>query len=171
MILLQIPQSAKIAGEPAAPGVYYRNNNKQWIQLQAAVVDESKTQGIKLFNDTGGYTNFSVHVFYREAKSLLRIPVPNPAFLVRAAGSSKDVVLIKLSQKGSRRAFRTSPSDATVENKSGFNKKDIQRIDVTEYPDRSFSLTPAENLKAGEYLLVFGSAMPGYDFGVDLMKQ
>jgi hypothetical protein len=171
MILLQIPQSAIIVGEPAVPGVYYGPSNRQWIQLQAVVVDEVKAKGIKLFNYTGGYTNFSIRVFYRGAKSPLRIAVPKPTFLVRASGSSKDIVLIKLSQKGNRRAFRTSPSDATVENKSGFYKKDILKIDVTENPDRSFSLTPAQNLKSGEYLLVFGSAMPGYDFGVDLMKK
>jgi hypothetical protein len=171
LILFQIPHPAITAEGPAAPGVCYQQNDGQCIQLQAAVVDEVKAKGIELFNYTGGYTNFSIRVFYRGAKSPLRIVVPKPTFLVRTVGSSKDVALVRLSQKGSLRTFQTSPSDATVENKRGFKKKDILKIDVTESPGYYFSLTPVADLKSGEYLIVFSSAMPGYDFGIDLKEK
>jgi len=37
--------------------------------------------------------------------------------------------------------------------------------------DGGFSATPEENLKPGEYLLTFGSANTGYDFGISPAKR
>jgi hypothetical protein len=39
-------------------------------------------------------------------------------------------------------------------------------VTVTVYKDDSFSVTPEQNLQPGEYLLVFGHANTGFDFGI-----
>jgi len=54
-----------------------------------------------------------------------------------------------------------------VTNKEGFRRTDVRKLQLTEYADGSFSATPEENLKKGEYLLVFGNASSSFDFGID----
>jgi hypothetical protein len=54
-----------------------------------------------------------------------------------------------------------------VTNKEGFRRTDVRKLKLTEYTDGTYSATPEENLKKGEYLLVFGTATAGFDFGID----
>jgi hypothetical protein len=168
--LLQSTQSLGIAKTPEASGTYYYQNNANWVPLQPAPIDKMKTKGMELFLATGGYTRLGASGVYHGAKAALRISVPKPTFFVRAAGSYRNAALIRLVQKKDSRTFHTSSSNISIENRGGFNKGDIRKVFVVEYPDSSFSLTPEENLSPGEYLLVFGGAASGFDFGIDKTK-
>jgi hypothetical protein len=167
LLLLQVAKAAVMSGLPETPGVYYRQDDAHWVRLQPAPIADMKTSGIDLFIETGGYTNFGVSIVCRGARAALRIPMAKPTFFVREVGSSKDVILIRMTRKKDTRTFKASSSAATVENKGGFEKKDIQKAIIVTNPDKSFSVTPEKELKAGEYLLVFGYATLGFDFGID----
>jgi hypothetical protein len=163
-------QSSKPAGMPEIPeasGIYYLQNDVHWIRLQPASIEKMKTKGLEQFVETGGYTNLGMNIICRGAKAALRLTVAQPIFFVRAAGSSKDAMLIRLAQKNDARTFYISSINFSAENKGGFNKGDIRKLAVTEFPDHTFSLAPEGKLSPGEYLIVFGSATSGFDFGID----
>jgi hypothetical protein len=164
LLLLQIAEA------PEAPGVYYRQNDTTWVVLKAAPIAEMKTSGMELFIATGGYTNLGMSIVCRGPEASLRIASPKPVFFVRGVGSAEDAFLVRLTQKKDRRTFRTSSSAASVENKGGFKRENIQRTAVTMNPDKSFLVTPEEDLKPGEYMFVFGYATAGFDFGIDPVK-
>ena len=170
LFLLQATKSATMPDMPPNPGVYYRQNNANWISLRPALIAEMKIRGMELFIETGGYTNLGMSIVCRGAKASLRILIPRPTFFVREVGSSKDAILVRLAQKKDERTFKTSSSAATVENKGGFKKRDIHKVTIIPNPDNSFSVMPEEDLKPGEYMLVFGYATLGFDFGIDPEK-
>jgi hypothetical protein len=173
ILLLLVPQAAKpaaIPDMPAASGVYYRQSDTRWIRLPPAPIAEVNTRGMRLFIETGGYTSLGRNIVCRGAKAKVRISAPKPIFYVREAGSSEDLMLIRLAQQKDTRTCETSSADASVGNKPGFRKEDVHKMAVTEYPDHSFSVTPEENLKPGEYLLTFGTVTAGFDFGIDPEK-
>lgn len=167
LFLLQQAVPALMPDRPVAPGVYFKLSDTQWISMKPAPVVGGNTRGLGVYVDSGGYTNLDMHVTYRGAKASLRIARHAPSFFVRESGSAADLMLVRLEQKKYERLCQTSPSSATVENKMGFKNADIIKINLFEYPDKSFSVVPEEALKPGEYLLAFGSATSGYDFGVD----
>jgi hypothetical protein len=169
-LLLQSTKPAGIPEIPEASGAYYLQNNANWIRLQLASIDKMKTKGMGLFLETGGYTRLGASGVYHGAKAALRISVSNPTFFIREVGSSKDAIIIRLVEKKDSRMIHTSSANTSVENKGGFQKDEIRKVTVTEYPDHSFLLTPEENLSSGEYLLVFGGAASGFDFGIDRTK-
>ena len=172
-VLLLIFAQAAIAPAPSAPektGVYFRQNDSGWITLQPAVVSDSKTKGMGLFVYSGGYTNLDVDVTCPGARASTRISVPKPTFYARGIGSAKDAMIIRLTQKKDSRNFKTSFSNVTVDNKGGFRKGDIQKSETAADADGSFSITPERELAPGEYLLVLGSGVSGYDFGIDKLN-
>ena len=163
-------ESAPALSVPEKSGVYFRQNNADWINLQPAVVSNSKTKGLELFVYTGGYTNLGLDITCPGARSSTRISVAAPTFYVRGIGSAQDAMLIRLTQKKDRRICKTSFSNVTVDNKGGFRKGDIQKLETAEYPNSLFSVTPGKKLDPGEYLLVFGNSPNGFDFGIDRAK-
>ena len=169
LLILQVTPPVPAAGLPAASGVYLRQDDK-WIAFKPAQISGSKTKGLGSFVDTGGYTNLGTNASIPGAKSSTRIFIPQPTFYVREVGHSKDVMLIRLAKSGNSRTFHTSTGDATVENKEGFRKADIRKTIVTEYPDGTYSVKPEDELKPGEYLVVFGDVGSSYDFGIDEQK-
>jgi hypothetical protein len=169
VLLLIFAQAASTAAPsvPEKSGVYFRQDNADWVSLQPAPVSDSKSKGMGLFVYSGGFTNLDIDVTCAGAKASIRMPVPKPAFYVRGVGSAKDAMLIRLTQKKDSRVCRTSFSNVTVENKAGFRKEDIRKLVTAEYPDGTFSVVPEKELAPGEYLLVFGNSVNGYDFGID----
>jgi hypothetical protein len=166
-ILLQSSNPAEMPDLPAASGVYYRMGGAKWVSLQPATIEKMNPKGMELFIETGGYTNLGMSMVCRGSKAAMRITASKPIFFVRGVGSSEDAMLIKLSQKKDARSFHTSSTESSVGNKGGFRKGDIRRVVTTKYPDHSYSLTSEEDLSKGEYLLVFGNATTGFDFGID----
>jgi hypothetical protein len=125
-----------------------------------------KTKGVDMFLETYGLTSLDLAIDYDGARSKAQISSPRPSFYCRAAGSAKDALIIQLTTKKDRRTIRTSSGNATTANKGGFKKDAIRNVTVTEYRDGSFSVAPQQDLRPGEYLLVFGPANTGFDFGI-----
>jgi hypothetical protein len=167
LLLLQVAQSGPPPGLPSSPGVYFRQNEKNWIPLQKTVFSKTTTKGLELFLETGGYSNLGMTVVCPGAKASTRISTPKPAFYIREAGPSTDVMFIRLARHRDSRGFHKSYAAITVENKEGFIKQDIRKAMVTLDPDRTFTVTPELDLGPGEYLLVIDNAVNSYDFGID----
>jgi hypothetical protein len=165
--LVQVPVSPALSAIPEAPGVYVAQSNSNWIALQPAVVSDADAKGLDMFVYTGGYTDMGMHIACRGSRASLRLPMEKPAFYVRKIGSMKDASIIRLSVRKGSRVFKTSFSNVSVDNKGGFDKRDIFKLTASENPDGSFSVIPERALPPGEYILVFGNALAAYDFGVD----
>jgi hypothetical protein len=163
----QAASPGRVPDVPETPGVYFQQADSGWIRLQAAATSNANTRGVQLFVDTGGYTNMGMSVTCPGARALLRIIAPKPTLYIRAIGSEKDAMLIRLTTKKDKRVYKTSFSNVTVENKEGFSKGDIFKLNRQSNPDGSFSVSPEKELPPGEYLLVLGDAAPAFDFGVD----
>lgn len=155
---------------PESNGVYFRQGDSNWIRLQPAVTADAGASGLQLFVYTGGYTDMGITISCPGPRASVRISVPKPTLFIRAVGSAKDAMLVRLTKKSDKRVYKTSFSNVTVGNKGGFRKKDIFSLISQEYPDGSFSVSPEKDLPPGEYLLVLGNAVPAYDFGVDRGK-
>jgi hypothetical protein len=166
-LLLQIHDPTTVPDFPKTAGVYYLQSDTGWINLPPAPIADMKIKGMDMFVRSGGYTSLIMNIECRGSRALMRVKAPKPAFFVRGIGSSKDAMLIRLATQRNKRTFRTSSSAATVENKGGFDEEDIRKLDLIPYPDNSFSITPREDLKSGEYLLVLGGAATSFDFGID----
>jgi hypothetical protein len=155
---------------PEAPGVYLLQNNSSWLALQTAVVSDADAKGLDMFVYTGGYTDMGMHIACRGPHASLRVPIEKPTFHVRKIGALKDASIIRLSVRKDSRVFKTSYSNVSVDNKGGFDKRDIFKLIASENTDGSFSVIPERALPPGEYILVFGNALATYDFGVDKSK-
>jgi len=164
---IQLTKAAPVPGLPADEGVYYCPDDAKWIHLAPAPVADTKTRGLGTYIDTEGLTNLAVSIVCRGSQASLRISNPKPTFYVRGVGPSSDMMLVQLTRRKDSRIIHTSSVDSTVTNKEGFRRTDVRKLQLTEYADGSFSATPEENLKKGEYLLVFGNASSSFDFGID----
>ena len=167
---VQISEYNPSPAVPEASGVYYRQNDTNWIRLQPAVVSNANAKGMELFVYTGGYTDMAMNIICPGPRASVRIPLQKPTLYVRGIGSAKDAMLVRLKKKRDSRELKTAFSKVTVENKGGFNKRDIYKLTAAEYPEGFFSVSPEKALPAGEYLLVFGNALTAYDFGIDKSK-
>ena len=170
LCLAQIPASTPLPSVPEAPGVYFLQNNKEWINLQPAVIQNANAKGIGLFVETEGYTNQGMDVICRGSRASVRFSLQKPTLYIRGIAQAKDAELVRLTQKKDSREFKTSFSNVTVQNKGGFRKQDLYNLEATNLPDGSLSIVPEKDLPPGEYLLAFGSAATAYDFGIDKTK-
>jgi|WetSurMetagenome_2_1015567.scaffolds.fasta_scaffold214299_2 hypothetical protein len=170
LLLFVQADGAPVPPAPEKSGIYFHQNTADWVSLQPAVASDSKAKGMGLFVYSDGLTNLGLDITCPGAKASTRLSVPKPTFYSRGVGSAKDAMLIRLTQRKESRICRTSFSNVTVDNKGGFRKGDIQKLETAEYPDGSFSVTPAKELPPGEYLVVFGNTVSGYDFGIDKAK-
>jgi hypothetical protein len=170
LLLFQVSQSVPVPDIPSSPGVYYLQSDKNWVGLQKAAISHTKLSGKGLFVETGGYTSLGENVICQGAKASVRTSIPRPTFYVRDVGASTDVLIIQLTKQRDSRTFHKSSGDSSVENKVGARKTDLRKTEVTVYSAGAFSITPAADLKPGEYLLVIGEADAGFDFGIDAKK-
>lgn len=166
-LLLLFLQGANPPAPPSVPGAYSFQGNAGWVAMKIAPVVEMKTQGMKTYVYSGGYTHLGVSIVFRGEKSSLRIPDSLPSFFIRKAQPSEDAIIVRLTQKGGQRVCQTYPSGATQENRKGFKEEDVIKMAVRKNPDSSFMATPESALKPGEYLLVTGDTSSIYDFGID----
>ena len=89
-LFIQAGKPAPVPGMPAAPGVYFRQNETEWEKIETAAMADMKSKGMGNFLDTAGLTNLSVTVTYLGAQAKLQLPASRPTFYVRGAGSPKD---------------------------------------------------------------------------------
>ncbi len=169
--LLQAAKPAPVQGLPTPAGVYYRGGDGKWIKLDQPVTAKSKTKGMGLFIETDGLSDVDMTTVYYGAEASLEISNLRPILYVRSVGSPKDAVIVQLTRKKDTRVLQTSKSDATVENKGGFKRADIRRVTVTVYSDESYSVTPENELKPGEYLLLFGNSGGAFEFGITAARK
>ncbi len=173
ILILFAVQASELNPSPAvpeAPGVYFRQDAAHWISFRPAVISNASARGMEMFVYTGAYTDLAMSLSCPGPRATIRISLKKPSLHVREIGSSKDVVLVRLKKKKDRRVLKSAFSNVTVQNKGGFDRKDLFKLSVSEYPDGTFSVTPEKALPAGEYLLVFSSASTAYDFGVDKVE-
>jgi len=170
LFLAQAVESVSPPPVPEAPGIYYLQQTK-WIPLQPAVVADANAKGMELFVYTGGYTDLGMNVACKGARAAIRIRDAKPVFHVRDIGSVQDAMLIRMTRKKDSRVFKTSFSNVTVDNKGGFDKRDVFNLSGSDEPGGVISLSPEKSLPPGEYLLVFGNASKAYDFGIDKSKS
>ncbi len=165
-LLLQQAKPAPPAGMPAADGVYCRQSDGSWTQLHSASMAQTKTKGMATFIDTDGYTKMSMTTDYKGAHAPVQISNSRPGFFVRGIGSPNEAMILQLTVKKDSRELHTASTASSIENKGGFKKSEIRKVTVLVYSDESFSVTPDEDLSAGEYLFVFGYANAAFDFGI-----
>ncbi len=166
LLAFQIDKPAPVPGLPAAAGVYFRQNDGQWTKMDTAVLAKMKSKGMGGFLETDGYMNLNVTVAYLGVQAPLQIPAALPTLFVRGVGSPKDAMIVRLTRGKETRTVQTDSSLATVDNRAGFRKEEIQAVTVTVYADNSFAVAPERDLKPGEYALVFGFANAAYDFSI-----
>jgi hypothetical protein len=170
LFLAQAAEAVRMPDVPEAPGVYLLQGQSAWTHLQPAVTSDTNANGLQLFVYTGGYTDLGMNVVCPGSRASLRVFVPQPVLYVRAVGSAKDAMLIRLTKKKGQRVVRTAFSNVTVANKGGFRREDVFKLILQESPNGFFSVSPEKELPPGEYLLVLGNAVPAYDFGIDRKK-
>ncbi len=107
---------------------------------------------------------------YKNPAAILQLSDNKPTFVVvpipQQEVSIQDFALVKMEQKKDHRESEYCKAGAwsgtQLENKSGV------KLNVTRTQEGNITVTPAEELTAGEYLLVTmpGFGAMGYDFGV-----
>ncbi len=173
MLTLQAvsPAVPPATGMPAGPGVYCRRADSAWVKIEPAAVLDLKAKGIDGFLQTDGYNNLSMTITFRGPHAPLQIPALRPSFFVRGVGPATEALIARLSGEKDKRVLRTLSSDATVGNKMGVRKKEVMSTTASAYADHSFLVTLDEDLKPGEYILLFGNGNPSFDFGVIAAKK
>lgn len=167
LLSLQDADAVPVQGAPEPPGVYFSRGDSGRIPLKPAVTENAGASGLDLFVYTDGYTDLSINISCPGPRASLRMTEAKPTFYVRAIGSPKDAMIVRLTRKKDKRIYKTTFSNVTVGNKGGFRKKDVFNLVVREDSDGAFSVSPERELPPGEYLVVLGNALPVYDFGVD----
>jgi len=160
--------------KPAAPdqsmpegnGVYLREGTSGWIKLERAKMADSKAHGMGHFIDTNGMTRLSVTLSYGGAQAKVQISASKPTFFVRGTGASQEALIVQLARKKDSRETKINSTEATFDNKMGFKRGEIRRVTTSALSKGSFTVTPDEGLKPGEYLLVLGGDDTVFDFGV-----
>jgi hypothetical protein len=166
LLLFQLANPSAPPDMPPESGVYFRQDGK-WISLRTATVSGVNTKGLGQYIQTDGFTVLEMDFECQGAHALTRISLQKPVFYVRGVGLPNDALIVQFEQKKNSRYLRASLSDSNAVNKSGFRKNAVRKVEVVVFPDKSFSITPQENLKTGEYLLTFGNATNSRDFGID----
>jgi hypothetical protein len=171
LLLLQAAKPAPAPDIPASPGVHLRSGDSQWIRIEPASLVDTRTKGMDLFLQTGGFYNPDMTIVYRGARAPMQISEPRPTFYVRGIGSARDAIIVQLTGRKDSRTLQTSASAVAADNKGGFRKKEIQSLTGTVYADDSFSITPDRDLKSGEYLLLLSLTNVGFDFGINTPRK
>ncbi len=162
----QVPKPEPPAGMPQGTGVYYRQSSGKWQKLDPAYVDASKVKGMEAYLDTDGYTALNMNYEYLGVSAPLQLPETQPVFYVRGIGAPQYAQIVQLTAKKDRRTVRTVSTEVSVGNRGGFKRDQIRPVTITALSDGSYSITPVNGLKPGEYLLALGNAVTGFDFGI-----
>ena len=151
---------------PAGNGVFFRVGAVGWTRLERPKMEDSKAHGLGHFIDTNGMTRLSVTLSYSGASAAIQISNAKPTFFVRGIGSAKEALIVQVTRKKDCREAKVDSTEATFDNKMGFKRGEIRRVTTSPLSKTSFTVTPDEGLKPGEYLLVLGGDDTVFDFGV-----
>src|SRR2546426_3227720 len=135
---------------PKEPGVYQRDGSN-WILLAESLSEEKSRVGKFLL--TAGLAPVREYDVYQGNSAKLQITQVKPEFYVRGFPVSEtDLAILKLKKVDSRREIQ-SGSFSFIRGSSEPYEKNIHKLKVTQITDGLYKLAPAEELKAGEYVL------------------
>ena len=82
------------------------------------------------------------------------------------------MVIVKFDRKKDRRELQTTSGASVFTFKAGFSKERTPDSTVSRIEPNILSITPTEDLPAGEFILNFGSGeFAGFDFGIHIPKK
>jgi hypothetical protein len=162
----EISAPIEMPDTPEGQGVFCRIEASKWTRLEPATIADTKIEGMKRFLETVGLSNLYTTITYKGAKAKARVSIARPVFFVRGVGSAGNALIVRLIPKKDSRETYTESDNTTYDNKGGYEASDIRRLLITPYSKDAFSAAPEDGLDSGEYLLTFGNANIGYDFGV-----
>jgi len=160
LFLAQAADAGRPPKVPEAPGVYFLQGESAWVTLRPAVTSDANAKGLQLFVYTGGYTDLGITVACPGSQASMRMLVPKPVLVVRAVGSAKDAMLIRLTKKRDQRVIKTAFSNVTMVNKEGFRKEDVFSLVLQESPDGFFSVSPEKELPPANIFWCWAMACP-----------
>lgn len=169
LVCLAIGQNAQ------QPGIYVDQNGTQATLTPAAYSGTQSSNKIVKAN---------VSWTFRGGHSPLQLSTNHPHFrlvcgygtvqllLLCQPGSSQpnDLIVVQLDEKSDHRESRVA-SGSMLGGHGGFDpKKTITAISVKR-DDGSWDVSPAQDLKPGEYLITTGMSPQGFDFGIQKQHQ
>jgi hypothetical protein len=136
------------------PGVYYKNK-ADWIRLTESTGDRERT--------SGGFFGVKFVRIYSAPSAKVQFSTPQPEFYVRGiAVSEQDISILQLERKKDHREVQVG--SAGFGYVRGHRPKDLNQVKATRLSDGLYKITPASELKPGEYILYLYSG--GYEFGI-----
>jgi len=163
-----------LAVPPAAPDllsnavVAYKRPDGSFTGLEQCPAPGTKGGGMGVGILTGGIAGVKVKSVYRGAEAPLRIQERRPTFYVRT-NSGRGIILAHLEKKGDHRELQVMSDNFGP--KAGLREKDRVEVTVTQVTDGVVSVTPAEALHDGEYLITFDEyGAVSFDFGIAVAK-
>lgn len=90
-----------------------------------------------------------------------------PLLTLCQAGSSQasDLIVVRLDEKSDHRESRMA-SGSMLGGHGGFDPKKTITVSAVKREDGSWDISPAQDLKPGEYLITTGISPQGFDFGI-----
>lgn len=147
---------------PDEPGVYYKSK-ADWIRLRESTGGQVITRGMDKALFTFGLSSIQIVRIYSDPSAKSQFSATQPEFYIRGiAVSEQDISILRLERKKDHREIQESsirPGEAR-----GYRPKDIYQVKATRLSDGLYKVTPASELKQGEYILSLYSV--GYEFGI-----
>lgn len=93
-------------------------------------------------------------------------PVPLLMLCQPGASQPNDLIVVQLDEKSDHRESRMATGNMFGAGHGGFDPKRTVTVTIVKKEDGSWDVSPAQDLKPGEYLLTSGMSPQGFDFGV-----
>ena len=152
------------------PGIYYDQNGTQ------AALSPAPYSGTQFSNKV---VKANVSWTFRGAHSPLQLTSNHPHFrLVCGYGTVQililcqpgsfqpnDLIVVQLDEKSDHRESRMA-SGSMLGGRGGFDPKKTVATVTVKREDGSWDVSPAQDLKPGEYLITTGMSPQGFDFGI-----
>ncbi len=164
--LQTLSRAAPAQDIPPKEGVFVRLESGEWERVYKAVLDDKKMKGMDRFLRTEGQIPMGVTLTFGGSNSPLQLHNHRPEFYIKGPKPGDDTVIVQLVTRKDSREIQTSSLNIQPTNREGFRIADIHRITASPAAGGFTRIAPQDELKAGEYLLVFGTADSSYDFGI-----
>jgi len=159
-----------IAQNPYQPSLAVQNGD-HWDKLYTATTTGAKAGGMGMAMMTGGISGVKSVLIYRDATAPVHTTSLRPVFkLVGDANTApRDIIIVRLQQKKNHRELQIGKANAYTGFNMEYPPSETFKVDVKQDGD-GMVITPAEDLKPGEYIVFTASGMPsgygGFDFAV-----
>lgn len=175
MVALVFILSLAFGQNAQQPGIYYEQNGTPVPLTPAAY------SGTQMSNRV---VKANVSWTFRGVHSPVQILTNHPHFrLVCGYGSVQllivcqpgsfqpnDTVIIQLDEKSDHRESRMA-SGSVLGGHGGFDPKKTVTTVTVKREDGSWDVSPAQDLKPGEYLITTGMSPQGFDFGIQKQQK